>query len=193
MSHPKPKRKRGSPGPDQLEAQARDAALDKLATYRAGLVDIARAIAISLAKKRRRITSVEVFAEMRAQGYDEALDAVDPRWMGAVFNEGIWKREGFETTGSHKRPVAIWSLRNPANIPLSPRERVYRAISAKGEDGATVEDVELATGMTRNQVRAALDTLLQQDQVLPTGGRRRNSKRRKMPVYVLPQHHPELA
>jgi hypothetical protein len=56
------------------------------------------------------VTSVEVFAEMRAQGYDTALDMVDPRWMGAVFREDIWTRSGFETTGSHRRPVAIWKL-----------------------------------------------------------------------------------
>lgn len=188
-----PKRKQGSPGPERNETAARDHALDQLEKWRSGLVEIGREIAIQLARRRNRVTSVEVFAEMRAQGYDEALDAVDPRWMGAVFREEIWQREGWETTGSHRRPVAIWSLRDPQNIPPSPRERVYRVIHAAQDDGATVEEIVVATALTGNQVRTALKDLQTMDKVLPSTMRRRGAKsRRKTIVYVVPEHHPDI-
>lgn len=113
-----PRRRRGSPGPPDVEAAARDAALAVLAERRAGLVAEARAIAIQIAKDRGRVTSVEVFATMRAFGYDEQLDAVDPRWIGCIWREELlWERVGFEGTGSHKRPVSIWRLA----LPLTPR------------------------------------------------------------------------
>lgn len=189
---PQPQRKVGSPGPDQLEAKARDAALDKLEEYRSGLVEIGREVAIQLAKRRNRITSIEVFATLRAQGYDAALDAADPRWMGVVFREDIWQREGWERTGSHKRPVAIWSLRDPHNIPLSPRERVYRAVSARKDYGATVEEMVVSTGLTGSQVRSALKDLEILNKVTASSVTRRNKSRRKAVVYVLPEHHPDI-
>ena len=182
-----PKRKLGSPGPEGRETDAREAALDNLDRYRVGLVEIAREIAVRLAQRRSRITSVEVFAEMRAQGYDEALDAVDPRWMGAVFREEIWFREGWETTGSHRRPVAIWSLRDPRAVPQSNRERVYRHVSASSAAGSTVEDIVVATGLSGKQVRACLKDLELFDKVLPS-----TKKPKRQRTYVLPEHHPDI-
>jgi hypothetical protein len=191
----KPRRKLGSPGPQDLEGEARDIALDRIAKWRTGLVAIARDVAVQIARQRHRVTSVEVFAEMRAQGYDEALDAVDPRWMGAVFNEEIWSREGWETTGSHKRPVAIWSLRDPRNIPPSPRELVYRVVSSMGEEGATVEGIVASTALKGSHVRNCLKDLEILEKVLPVmrpattrGGRKTKDRR----VYVLPEHHPDI-
>lgn len=188
-----PKRKTGSPGPSDLEQAGRDQALDRLQQWRAGLVEVARDIAIRLARQRGRVTSVEVFAEMRAQGYDDALDAVDPRWMGAVFNEDIWSREGWETTGSHKRPVAIWSLRDPQNIPVSPRERVYRAISAGAENGATIEDIVTTTALKGTHVRSVIADLLTLDKIMVAHFFRKSRKgRRRQKVYVMPEHHPDI-
>lgn len=190
--HPRPHRKRGSPGPAHLEQDARDDALDRLSETRGGLIEIARTIAIQLAQQRKRITSVEVFAQMRAHGYDDALDSVDPRWMGPVFNEDIWVREGWEPTGSHKRPVAIWRLHDPSNVPPSPREKVYRAIGARQDDGATIEELTMATNLTASRIRSIIDDFLEADAIMPSGMRRRNRSRRKADVYVLPEHHPEI-
>jgi hypothetical protein len=187
-----PQRKVGSPGPQQIETKGREDALDKLEEYRSGLVEIGRDVAIALAKRRNRITSVEVFAELRAQGYDAALDAVDPRWMGVVFREDIWQREGWETTGSHRRPVAVWSLRDPHNVPLSPREKVYRAVSAQKDNGATVEEIVIATALTGSQVRTALKDLQTLSKVSSTTMRRRGKSRRKTTVYALPEHDPDI-
>lgn len=189
-----PQRKRGSPGPSDLEEGARDHAIEQLNKWRSGLVEVGREIAIQLARQRGRITSVEVFAEMRAQGYDKALDAVDPRWMGAVFNEkDVWSREGWEQTGSHKRPVAIWSLRDPQNIPPSPRELVYRAISAAGERGCTVEDIVLQSALKGSRIRSALKELQLQDRIMVAHFIRKSRKtQRRQRVYVLPEHHPDI-
>lgn len=188
-----PKRKRGSPGPQERETEGREEALDNLEKWRSALVEIGRNVAITLAQHRKRVTSVEVFAEMRAQGYDGALDACDPRWMGVVFREDIWQREGWETTGSHRRPVAIWSLRDPQNIPPSPRERVYRVISEGAQHGATTSEIVMATSLTGGQVRTALKDLETLDKISMTNMKRRGGKsRRKQRVYVLPEHDPDI-
>lgn len=189
----KPRRKLGSPGPAASEQEARDDALDQLKRWRSGLVEVGRDIAIRIAQQRKRVTSVEVFAEMRAQGYDDALDACDPRWMGAVFNEDIWQREGWEQTGSHKRPVAIWSLRDPHNVPPSPRERVYRAISSAAEAGCTTEELVVQTALKGSHVRAIAKELVALDKIMVAHFTRRGRRsRRRQRVYVLPQHHPDI-
>lgn len=106
----KPRRKRGSPGPADMESAARDEVLDALDAARGALVAEARKIAHQLARQRGRITSVEVFQAMHAFGYEDQLKEVDARFMGCVFRTAEWRRVGWESTGSHKRPVAIWSL-----------------------------------------------------------------------------------
>jgi hypothetical protein len=185
-SGPKPTRKLGSPGPEQLETKGRDAALDVLADKRADLIEIARDVAIRLARRRHRVTSVEVFAALRAQGYDKSLDAADPRWMGVVFREPIWERQGFETTGSHRRPVAIWKLVDPQNIPVSPRERVYRLISAVRDKGITRSSLVLSSGLTGGQVKKILGQLERGNRAVKLDESERVAR------YVLPEHHPEI-
>jgi hypothetical protein len=106
----KPRRKRGSPGPQDVETAARDEALDALEAARDALIIEARKVAHQLVRQRGRITSIEVFQALRAYGYDTQIDKYDPRWMGCVFRTDEWERIGFEPTGSHKRPVAIWKL-----------------------------------------------------------------------------------
>ena len=93
------------------QAAARDAALDTLQATRGGLIEAAHRIALQIAKERGRVTAVEVFHEMHRQGFTERLGLVDGRWMGAVFRAqgGLWKRVGWEPTGSHGRPVAVWT------------------------------------------------------------------------------------
>lgn len=184
---PTPHRKRGSPGPQNRETEGRDGALDDLEKWRSSLVEIGREVAIQLARRRKRITSVEVFAELRAQGYDAALDSCDPRWMGVVFREDIWQREGWETTGSHRRPVAIWSLRDPSNVPQSPREKVLRTVSAARSFGVTTGELVTATALGGNQVRTCLRDLHTLDKILPLG-----TRRKRQHVYVIPDHHPDI-
>lgn len=189
---PKPKRKAGSPGPDQVEQGARDEALDLLEKWRGGLVEIGRDVAIRLARQRGRVTSVEVFATMRAQGYDAKLDTCDPRWMGVVFREEIWEREGSERTGSHARPVTIWKLRDPQNIPVSPQERVYRCVSESKERGVTTGEVVLSTNLKGSQVRRIFTALVELDRIMSSSRTRRGTSGRPQRIYVLPEYHPEI-
>jgi len=106
----KPRRKRGAPGPADIETAARDEALEALDAARADLIAEARKIAHQLARQRGRVTSVEVFQAMYSYGYEDKLRAVDGRFMGCVFRTGEWVRVKWESTGSHKRPVAVWTL-----------------------------------------------------------------------------------
>lgn len=93
-----------------FEAQGRDQALNLIEHHRSDIVGMARAIAADIDSVRKRVTSPEVLAELRRLGYSQALDQYDRRFMGAVFRAGSgWKRIGWEPTGSHCRPVAIWT------------------------------------------------------------------------------------
>jgi hypothetical protein len=75
---------------------------------RAELVDLAEHTAINLAKTHGKVTSPDVVKELRAKGFGEALDSVDRRFLGAVFRRQGWERIGFESKGSHMRPVTVW-------------------------------------------------------------------------------------
>ncbi len=95
-----------------LETAARDAALDLLEEHRAPLIEIARAVAQELAIRHGRVTSPDVVQELRARGYGDMIDAVDKRFMGAVFRSGNgWERIGFENLGSHRQPISVWRKR----------------------------------------------------------------------------------
>jgi hypothetical protein len=92
------------------EDAKRDFALDLLEKTRSSLISAARTEAHAIYVTNGRVTSVEVMAAMKAAGHGAAMANVDPRWMGAVFRKGEgWVRVGWEQTGSHSRPVAIWS------------------------------------------------------------------------------------
>ncbi len=94
----------------QTEMTMRDEALDLLERTRRGLIDWAKAIAIELFITQGRVTSVMVIEKMRERGID--VDRFDKRWMGCVFRRATgWERVGYEPTGSHCRPVAIWTRR----------------------------------------------------------------------------------
>jgi hypothetical protein len=105
----KPHRKRGCPGPADVETARLNDVLDALEAARAALITEAHKIAVQLARQRGRVTSIEVWHTMLAYGYEEQLKGYDPRWIGCVFRRG-WVRDGFESTGSHKRPVSVWRL-----------------------------------------------------------------------------------
>jgi hypothetical protein len=70
------------------------------------LVLAGRRIAIELANRDGSVTSTKVLAEMRVRGYE--VDSAEKRFMGAVFRKG-WTRIGYEPTGSHNRPMSIWT------------------------------------------------------------------------------------
>jgi len=105
----KPRRRRGAPGPADVEGAMRDDALDALEAARAALVAEAHKIAVQLARQRGRVTSVEVWHSLLAYGYEEQMKGYDARWLGCVFRRG-WRRIGIEPTGSHKRMVSVWTL-----------------------------------------------------------------------------------
>lgn len=95
----------------EQETRERDAALNLLEQIREELVVKAKAIAVRIAHVQGRVTSVEVSRELW-RDYPEAMQGVDARFLGCVFRDGgQWERLGWESTGSHRRPVAIWRLR----------------------------------------------------------------------------------
>ena len=101
----------GRPSPRQ-EAQL-DEVLERLKAYRARLIAIGNHTAERLARERGRVTSVEVLNHMYKDPHTAVLmDQVDPRWIGVVFarKPEIWEHIGYERTGSHTRPVAVWRL-----------------------------------------------------------------------------------
>lgn len=95
-----------------VEKAERDRALDLFEENRRELLSAARKCANELYSLNGRVTAPEVFASLRAGGWGDALDQVDPRFMGGVFREGTgWRRVGWENEGSHRRPVSIWVRR----------------------------------------------------------------------------------
>ena len=91
------------------EKKKRDEALDLLEERRAELIAVAKKTALDIALRTGTVTSTEVFERLRNEGWGAHLDAVDPRFMGAVFRKGGgWERVGYVQIGSHGRPVAQW-------------------------------------------------------------------------------------
>ena len=72
------------PLPLEREAIARDAALDLLELHRPNLVAIGKATALQLVLANGQVSCPEVLQHMRANGHAAAMDAVDPRWSGAI-------------------------------------------------------------------------------------------------------------
>ena len=92
---------------DASEKRQRDEALDRLAQARILLVKRAREVALALYAINPYVTSVMVLKYMEAEGADLSADT---RWIGVVFRAGTgWRRVGWESTGSHGRPVAQWA------------------------------------------------------------------------------------
>lgn len=99
---------KGKPRID-LETLQRDHALDLLAAARADLIAEARVVADLIHREHGRVTAVEVLrfmGQLDETGLRTRL--IDRRFVGVVFRKG-WKRIGYEPTGSHKRPVSIWT------------------------------------------------------------------------------------
>lgn len=94
-------------GADTTLKQKRDAILDVLAAQRSELVHAARQWALHLVQENGTVTSPQVLARLREEGWSDHLDRVDARFMGVVFRKG-WRRVGWENQGSHARPVSIW-------------------------------------------------------------------------------------
>jgi hypothetical protein len=93
------------------QARARDEALALLLTYRGPLIEAAREIATYIAWRTGRVTSPEVLSVLMRSQWRQVVQGVDRRFMGPVFRDKRWRRIGWEPTGSHGRPVAIWALR----------------------------------------------------------------------------------
>lgn len=126
-------------------AAARDQVLDVLEEWRKCLVLEAKSRAVRLAKRNGSVTSVEVLDQLRADPeWSTAVDAVDPRFMGAVFRKG-WRRLGWEPAGSHARPVARWELKDSALVTGSGQG----AMPAVAPRPATIEGRESLAGAHR--------------------------------------------
>jgi len=94
----------------RFEYQARDEALGLLIKYRSELIELARATAHRLAYNHGYVTAPMVRSDLEARGIRVAGPGLDPRWLGGVFMRGSgWRRIGWEATGSHGRPVAMWA------------------------------------------------------------------------------------
>ena len=101
----------GTPEP-KSETEKRDEGIDKVEVKYSDLVDAAKTVAMRIYTERGRVTSVEVVSDMESDPrYAKRMmeTAQERRWLGAVFRKGTgWVRIGWESTGSHARPVAIW-------------------------------------------------------------------------------------
>jgi hypothetical protein len=104
--------------PGLSEEQKRDEGIDQVSGKYSDLVAAGFPIALQICAEKGRVTSVEVGAAMETDPrYATRMAWVAPgkteperRWLGAIFRKGNgWKRIGFESTGSHARPVAIWT------------------------------------------------------------------------------------
>lgn len=111
----KPLRSRSDPAARIVpvaDAAARAAAhKSRQARIVANLQAQAERIARAIAKRRGRVTSPEVQAKMKRLGYGPELNIHGKKvFNGRLFREGpCWHRIGWETTGSHGRPVPIWA------------------------------------------------------------------------------------
>ena len=93
------------------QLRLRDLAIDRLEAKHCALIAIALGYAVAHARRMGSVTSVEVWRLLELDPRAPALVAqADPRWMGAVFRAKMWRRVGWEASGSHGRPVARWSL-----------------------------------------------------------------------------------
>jgi len=102
--------------PEPTEGEKRDHALDVLRRHRGEIIEAAVAVAVHIATERGRVTSTEVLAIMRLDAeWAAKVEAADRRFMGPVFRRKMWTRLGWEETGSHGRPVAIWALTSAAS------------------------------------------------------------------------------
>ena len=100
-----------------FQGQERDRYLDLFEIHRATPVALGRATAHFLAMKNGSTTSPQVIAEMRRLGYGRMLDENDRRFMGAVFRGGkVWEKLGYSDSGSHRRPVPIWGLKQKVGV-----------------------------------------------------------------------------
>jgi hypothetical protein len=111
----KPKLKAGE---DPTEEEKRDEGIDRVSGKYSDLVAAGFPIALKICAEKGRVTSTEVKEAMEADPrYATRMAWVEPggkeperRWLGQVFRRGQgWKRVGWESTGSHARPVAIWT------------------------------------------------------------------------------------
>lgn len=90
------------------ETKQRDIGIKRAALASREAVRIAHDIAMELVRANGRVTSPEVLREFGKRHPDEL--PAERRFMGAVFSAKTWLPLGWETTGSHRRPVRIWRL-----------------------------------------------------------------------------------
>lgn len=100
----------------RTEVQKRDQALALVEGANSALVEEARRVAMLIWKENGRVTSTEVLARMSldpryAETIAEGKKATHKnRWMGPVFKaKQGWVKLGYESKGSHARPVVIWT------------------------------------------------------------------------------------
>lgn len=102
-----------------MEESGKQNAIERHAQNNADLVELARDIALRLAKESTDhiVCSEDVWEEMKFMAFEdpdlaERLDEAHPTWMGAVFSR--WKVFSFTgqyvERGSHKRPIKVWRL-----------------------------------------------------------------------------------
>jgi hypothetical protein len=85
-----------------------DRILEAFGTSKPELIAEGRRVALEIWSRQGHVTSVEVVKHMREHGWADAIGAVDPRWVGAVFRLQGWEPIATSPTGSHRRPVTVW-------------------------------------------------------------------------------------
>ncbi len=106
----RPRRAAPKPEPAPAPEAVRDGVLAQHAEERAEMIEVADQIAAELASRDGSVCMPRILAAMRARGYGDKLDVLDPRWTGAVLlpTRG-WERTGeIAREGSRARPVPMW-------------------------------------------------------------------------------------
>lgn len=95
------------------ENEKKEEILARVKRTRGSLIDLAKDAAVKLAQEFGKVSSTDVLMILESDHEIRAMmRGKDKRFMGAVFASGkMWTRVGYESTGSHGRPVAVWRLR----------------------------------------------------------------------------------
>jgi hypothetical protein len=95
----------------KVEGAKRDLALARIEEARPHIVGTALRVAQAIAKRNGTVTSTEVLRALRQNPATASMiQDADPRFMGAVFRRDCWVADGWDDSGSHRRPVRIWRL-----------------------------------------------------------------------------------
>lgn len=90
----------------EREHMNRDVALALLEDYREDKIEMCYQIARRIAREEGKVSSTDVLLFVKK---NDLLNGSDARLLGPVFRRAGWKAIGWENSGSHGRPVKVWT------------------------------------------------------------------------------------